>query len=162
MGTITYRTGRWKAQARKKRDGKVVSQATMTFDTAEQANEWCRRVELMFLSGDVSREAAQLIANEVSAEVSSPEPTHPSHACGVYFLFKGSECIYVGQSRGVHDRVEAHRSRVDFDAYTWTPVAAHLLNIEERRFIGLLRPKLNKVGNPDAATNLLPAQAASG
>lgn len=150
MGTITYRTGRWKAQARKKRGGRIVNQATKTFDTAEQANEWCRRIELQFLAGDVDPEMAEKLAQEVSAIPVLPEPVHPSHACGVYFLFKGSECIYVGQSRGVHDRVAAHRSRIDFDSYTWTPVAAHCLNLEERRFIDVIRPRLNKLGNPDA------------
>lgn len=68
---------------------------------------------------------------------------------GIYFLFKGDECVYVGKSRRVHMRVAEHMRRdfrfKDFDSYSWVPCTEADASSLEAYYIALLRPRLNIV-----------------
>lgn len=69
-----------------------------------------------------------------------------SQTAGVYFLFRGDEIIYVGQSLNVHKRVERHRAALAFDSYTFIPCWENELEIVEAAYIDWLLPPLNKHG----------------
>lgn len=69
---------------------------------------------------------------------------------GVYFLFKGDECVYVGKSRRVHLRVAEHMRGdfrfKDFDSYSWVATSSESeAESLETYYIALLRPRLNIV-----------------
>lgn len=69
-------------------------------------------------------------------------------SCGIYFLIKHDEVVYVGQSTTIHSRVLTHRACwKDFDSYTYIPCAIDQLNDLERYYIRLLKPCLNIAGN---------------
>lgn len=62
---------------------------------------------------------------------------------GIYFLFDGDTCVYVGQSIQVHARAREHFSSKKYDSYSWLPVPASDLSRWEQHYITLLRPRLN-------------------
>jgi hypothetical protein len=64
-------------------------------------------------------------------------------SCGVYFLRRGQEIVYVGQSVAVHSRVSQHRKDKHFDNVLFLPCEREELNNLEGFFIRLLRPQLN-------------------
>jgi len=51
-------------------------------------------------------------------------PAKDVRTAGIYFLFKDSELIYIGQSGGCQVRINQHlmQTLIDFDAYTILPV----------------------------------------
>ena len=76
------------------------------------------------------------------------ELTHILYPPGVYFLVKGDEVVYVGQSVNPMSRVGDHmRQKIDlFDRVYFVPVPQFMLDAVEGGFIKLLSPRLN--GNP--------------
>lgn len=75
----------------------------------------------------------------------------PDRISGVYFLCRGAEVVYVGQSTDVLGRVAQHRTYKDHDrAYYW-PVPPGELDRVEGAFIRLLKPCLN--GNVGPVTD---------
>lgn len=72
---------------------------------------------------------------------------------GVYVLLRGESAVYVGQSIGVHGRVQGHyRQKVngdpgakDFDWAVYTPVPPERLNDVERMLIDELKPTDNGI-----------------
>lgn len=65
---------------------------------------------------------------------------------GVYFLHKGDDIVYVGQSTNVWGRVQVHiREGVkDFDSYSVLPCSEDRLLRTELFYIYILQPKYNK------------------
>lgn len=84
---------------------------------------------------------------------------------GVYFLFKGDDVVYVGQSVNVFSRVASHKSgSKDFDGFTYVQCDKRHLDFLESLYIHALRPRLNgsvggtykaKDGRKTAPFNLL-------
>ncbi|KXS55166.1 MAG: prophage regulatory protein [Marinobacter sp. T13-3] len=69
---------------------------------------------------------------------------------GVYFLVKGGEVVYVGQSTSVYSRVTTHYASKDFDFWSYIPCEKEGLDILESLYIHFLQPKLNgKTGQTD-------------
>lgn len=65
--------------------------------------------------------------------------------CGVYFLIRGAEIVYVGQSVSVMSRLSQHlRGGKDFDRFAFVPVEKKNLNVVEWAYINIFRPALNK------------------
>lgn len=81
-------------------------------------------------------------------------PKLKAEVTGVYFLFKGEECVYVGKSRRLHLRVAEHTQK-DFDTYTWLACSEAEASVLEVHYIMLLRPRLNIQWN-DAAFSRKP------
>lgn len=72
----------------------------------------------------------------------------PKHA-GIYFLMKGQECVYVGQSRtDVYGRSMSHQWDKLFERIFILEIDATRENIDaiEMEYIRLLRPRLNTKG----------------
>lgn len=63
--------------------------------------------------------------------------------CGVYFLIKDEEIIYVGQSVNIEARIHQHRSTKSFDRFTYIECNSEDLNKIETMYINKLKPKLN-------------------
>jgi hypothetical protein len=62
----------------------------------------------------------------------------------VYFLVKGDEVVYIGQSVDVCGRITAHRaSDKEFDRVFYVPFRSELLCMLEGALIRALKPKLN-------------------
>lgn len=63
--------------------------------------------------------------------------------CGVYFLIKDCEVIYVGQSVNIHSRIDEHDRVKDFDTFTYIECEKENLSLLEARYISKFKPKLN-------------------
>ena len=61
---------------------------------------------------------------------------------GIYFLIKGSEVIYVGQSVNVFARISSHVQYKDFDSYAYVSCSRDKLDILESLYIHTLSPPL--------------------
>ena len=69
----------------------------------------------------------------------------PYVGCSVYFLTKGDEVIYVGQTRHGMTRIYSHAKTKDFDGYYLHPVKSEKdLDFVELQTIVKHKPRLNK------------------
>lgn len=67
--------------------------------------------------------------------------------CGIYFLIKGDEIVYIGQSVNIFARMNGHANK-DYDAITFVPCDKSELDILESLYILAYQPKLNgRTGN---------------
>lgn len=64
------------------------------------------------------------------------------YAPGVYFLCRGDEVVYVGQSMNIYARLANHQRSKEFDSVYMLHVPASQLNDVEAAFIHALRPRL--------------------
>ena len=62
--------------------------------------------------------------------------------CGVYFLFKGEELIYIGQSINIMGRINTHHIS-DWDTYSYVEVPKWDLSDTEREYIYKFKPPRN-------------------
>lgn len=77
------------------------------------------------------------------AEILSLSKPH-TPSCGIYFLIKNSEIVYVGQSVNVKARVDHHRrSGKDFDRVSFIGCSEDQLDLKEAVYIRLFDPELN-------------------
>lgn len=68
-----------------------------------------------------------------------------SRICGIYFLFKGNDIIYIGQSVDVFSRIGQHRrAHVDFEYFSFVWCDKMDLNSTELNYILYYNPILNK------------------
>lgn len=63
-------------------------------------------------------------------------------ACGVYFLVKGNEIVYIGQSINIASRITQHRDK-DFDSVSYVACHKDELDILESLYILAYQPALN-------------------
>jgi hypothetical protein len=80
----------------------------------------------------------------------------PFYICGVYFLIKNDEIVYVGQSVNIYIRIREHKS-FDFDKVFILPYDVEFLNDAEKYFIDKFSPVLNKrpgVGKADYSSGI--------
>lgn len=119
---------------------------TKTFGTKEAAEAWAEEIERRI---EVERDGSdyQVLPDDIRY---LPRIDAKNGAVGVYFLFRGDDCIYVGQSKNVHTRVREHRlgrnGSKDFDTYSWLPVPEEKLDQAELHYIETLMPPLNVMG----------------
>ena len=152
MATISNRKGRWTAQVRLRH----LNTRAKTFDTHEEAKEWADSVEKEMREWlEIERSTGQGNAHLDSDGlktlfdvISLPRIKVGSSSCGIYFLFQGENCVYIGQSRYVHARVNEHKRMTGkwakaFDSYAWVPCEPDRLLAEETRLIRKLKPILN-------------------
>ena len=62
---------------------------------------------------------------------------------GIYFLYKGNEVVYVGQSVNIENRIQEHRGSKDFDSYNYVLCDRGELNEKEAYYILKHRPSYN-------------------
>jgi hypothetical protein len=63
--------------------------------------------------------------------------------CGVYFLIKDEQVVYVGQSINITQRIAEHTKTKDFDTFTYVQCKREDLNRIEALYITKLKPKYN-------------------
>src|SRR5258708_30571573 len=68
----------------------------------------------------------------------------PPNYSGVYFLLRGEEIVYVGQSKNVACRIAAHINKKFFDSILIMSVPLEALSSVETYWIGQLKPVLNR------------------
>ena len=64
---------------------------------------------------------------------------------GVYFLIRGNEIVYVGQSENVLSRLSDHYGHIKFTRYAFVPAEKKHLDLVESLYIHFLRPRHNGV-----------------
>ena len=74
--------------------------------------------------------------------------SHPFAVCGVYFLIKDDEIVYVGKSRNVYKRITTHTMLFDFDRVTILEMDDIHCRDAEAIYIQDIRPRLNIVQPP--------------
>ena len=150
MASITARAKRFRAEVCV--SGKRTSK---TFPTMTAAQAWAQRMERSLsvrqefeggaLAGLVPRRVLQAIADaeyQQSDVIAGQVPA--STSCGVYFLLRHSEIVYVGQSVDVFLRLSKHRREGrDFDAFNFLPCAKEDLDRIEKMYIEAFMPKWN-------------------
>jgi hypothetical protein len=148
MATFSNRKGRITAQIRKVTfDGRKLS-VSKTFASLEEAKYWADNWE------DVERRMDRHDKFIVSKLDVLKQKRHPAnHAlCGVYFLFLGRHCVYVGQSTNIFVRIRDHQlprsGRKEFDSFTYIEVPPASLNAVEAYYITMFSPSLNTSMNP--------------
>lgn len=68
-------------------------------------------------------------------------------ASGIYFLYMGKECVYIGCSINMCARVLYHNHKGKFDRVEWILFPEEWLLHAERVAIAMFNPPLNKIGN---------------
>ena len=68
--------------------------------------------------------------------------------CGIYFLLKNKEVVYVGQTTNFHQRIGAHKEK-DYDSYCFVKVEQNELDKAEIENIMLYKPIYNKQLNSE-------------
>lgn len=68
--------------------------------------------------------------------------------CGIYFLLKNKEVVYVGQTTNFHQRIGAHKDK-DYDSYCFIKVEKEDLDKKEVGNIMFYQPKYNKALNDE-------------
>lgn len=63
----------------------------------------------------------------------------------VYFLIKGGEIVYIGQSNEILTRVNVHRRDKDFDSFSYIIVDKGTVNEIEMMYINYFNPKYNRL-----------------
>lgn len=97
----------------------------------------------------------------VLSQMSSMLKVYPwrEAASAVYFLVKGEDVVYVGQSRNLSYRITTHSSGKEFDRVFYIPVPSASLNDVESALIRTIRPKLNETcKKPSTEDDLLSIQ----
>lgn len=101
--------------------------------------------EVNFMLGDFS-DISPLIKQEkfvlAPKSLIVEKATNYNNACGVYFLVKNGEIVYVGQSINIANRITAHRDK-DFDDVSFILCEPNNLNILETLYILAYQPKYN-------------------
>jgi hypothetical protein len=83
------------------------------------------------------------VIGSIDARISSL--THGvKHGPAVYFLWRGSEVVYTGQSINVVKRICEHACDKDFDRSSFEQINGNDLTFVESYMIWFLRPKYNK------------------
>lgn len=85
------------------------------------------------------------------AEILAARTTRDMPAtAGVYFLFDGNECIYVGQSQCLRDRAMQHRDGGKrWNSHSYIEVPAMHVKTVEAYYIRRIDPPLNNMFPPD-------------
>ncbi len=149
MATYTNRKGRITAQIRKATPGGKKRSVSKTFASYEEAKDWADGWE------EVETRIEQHDAFIVSQlDILRLKRYAASHAlCGVYFLFLGRRCVYVGQSRNIFVRMRDHQlprsGAKEFDTFSYIEVPPESLDAIEAYYITLFSPKLNRTMNPN-------------
>lgn len=148
MATFVNRKGRITAQIRKVApDGRKRS-VSKTFSSLDEAQEWANNWDS--IERRIDRHDAYIISKLDILRLKR----HPaSHAlCGVYFLFLGRHCVYVGQSNNIFVRMRDHQlprsGKKVFDSFSYIEVPPQSLDAIEAYYITLFSPSLNIAMNP--------------
>ena len=92
--------------------------------------------------------------NIMSITLDSLKQNRTPVLCGIYFLFKENELIYIGISKNIHKRVNTHHIKYDYYSHICTDTFDAASTVE-RLLIRKHRPKHNQAANPDYIERLI-------
>lgn len=101
--------------------------------------------DIDFLSGNLSDISPVLKATRFSLVPASElvkKSSSYNNICGIYFLIKNKQIVYIGQSRNIAVRVTGHKDK-DFDSVSYVTCKKELLDITETLYILAYNPVLN-------------------
>jgi hypothetical protein len=101
--------------------------------------------EIDFLSGnlsDISPVLSQTNFSLVPINEIVRKSSSYGNVCGVYFLIKNSEIVYIGQSINIAARITSHKDK-DFDSVSYVTCKRSELDILESLYIIAYNPVLN-------------------
>lgn len=151
MASVIRIGEKWRAQVRR-----AGAAHTKTFGSESKARAWASSIEAA-LEGAKEDAAVSAFSHQpwkslyaggkpqrgLPVEIAALPRLTVDRCCGVYFLFHGSECVYVGQSDNVFGRVRQHFPSKMFDSFSWLQVAQRDLDRVEREYIEAISPRLN-------------------
>jgi predicted GIY-YIG superfamily endonuclease len=162
MASITRSNDKWRAQIYVKGERK-----SKVFATEEAATEWAKAQEIRLTAKGDLRELITLglgvpnfprriVEAMQEAPLSREEIVDGaipiSVVCGIYFLIRGEQIVYVGQSTNVLRRIARHiYDGKTFDSFTISPCAAADLDRLESVYITALYPEENMALGKSAA-----------
>ncbi len=129
-----------------------------SFSTMDEAELWAAEREreivtaaklgqlaTMAASASPRMQAAQIKFSDTLTEAEIVMASRPhSPLCGVYFLVRRGQVVYVGSSVDVNARLTQHRmNKREFDAVHVIECAGPALRVTEAKYILALRPTLN-------------------
>jgi hypothetical protein len=88
-------------------------------------------------------EAAANVPEQI-ADISDLKEYYARPICGVYFLLRDEQVVYVGQSTSLGVRIASHDKRKDFDRVVYFECHPADLNRLETAFILKLKPEYNR------------------
>lgn len=120
------------------------------FDTRASAEEWAARKELGLRGLSVKDGAINLVPKRTLHAIASVEhgaddvlrgALPAPKSCGIYFLIRKGEIVYVGKTTDVFQRLSKHRRDGKlFDAYNFMPCREGQLDELESRYIAAFLP----------------------
>lgn len=152
MASITIKKDRFLARIRRRGAPRI----TRTFGSMDEAVDWSVRIEAEVerrIRGGLSMTSAEL---DPQARYQLPEKkiqltVNFQAQSGIYFLYRGCECVYIGKSTNIRDRIEEHRKNKSFDIYSWMPVQFEVMDMMETLLIATMKPSENTMKlNPSA------------
>lgn len=100
----------------------------------------------MKASNDSESNSIPEVPDELAHVATHLEEFHPnSPRSAVYFLISQGVIVYVGQTRSLAARIEAHRIDKQFDRVLFMPVPRRQLDWVEASYIDRIRPKYNRL-----------------
>jgi len=131
-------------KANKKR---IVDLKHIVIDELEQKIEQLQTRLNNLKQQELFSEYAMAITNKamVSQERIIDNAISYDQTCGIYFLLKDTEILYVGQSVCVFSRIRAHDNerRIKFDRIAWVECKKEHLDTLESLYIHLFKPVMN-------------------
>ncbi len=120
-------------------------------NTREEAEVWAEKIEGRLRAAVSSVDevvprrmllALEALPHSLSDVLASVVKAPTS--CGIYFLVKDMEVIYVGQSVDLFNRISKHRrAGVDFDSYSFIECERRELDALEMMYVTAFMPKQN-------------------
>jgi len=136
-GAATYRANKAAREAKRQADLDRVDSLKIKIKALEAKLAGLERFELM------STMSATLTGKSLLREDEIADAAMPlKNDCGVYFLLKGRQVVYVGQSVSIYSRIGSHTDK-EFDRYAYIPCERDMLDKLESLYIHCLRPPLN-------------------
>lgn len=156
MAYIRNDKGKWRAQVQVT----GFKRCSASFDTEEQAKLWADEKEALLkrrrryvnatdslIMSKVPRIYLQAMAKtDYTHEEIVAAAIPMAFSCGIYFLIKNDEVVYVGQSVDVMSRISKHRrADTDFDFFNVVTCEPESLDEMEQAYIFALTPRYNTV-----------------
>lgn len=154
MASISKNGNKWRAQIKVGE-----TRASNTFMTEAAAREWASALELKLrkraelkdllevgagLTNFPARIVQAMLDAPLSAEQIIASAIPSSVICGIYFLIRKDQIVYVGQSKNVLRRVARHADDgKEFDHFSVAPCEESELDALERTYILSLFPEQN-------------------
>ena len=160
MASILLYKDKWRVEIKKKNFYRC-----RRFKARAEGEQWGAKIEAEYKllsaqikSGLAAGPTARLKNITEILDIAQPV----AKMCGIYFLIRDDQVIYIGKSNDVYSRVSEHRARGrEFTKFSVVPCdPAHLSDIEAA-YIKLFKPVGNRTHTPKKSKARLPREMLS-